>query len=88
MSIRTFTPIFVHLKTRDLISVGYMRYVNATPTAERPTYVALVGLVFQTIYNDDVLAGIENPEDVASGSLFYKLYEDIGDQESSGLVLT
>lgn len=70
------------LTSQDLISEGYLRYVNATSTAERPTYVAPVGLVYRTIYNDDVLAGIENPEDVASGSLFYKLYENGGDHES------
>jgi hypothetical protein len=63
------------LTSQDLIGEGHLRYVNATSTAERPTYVAPVGLVYRTIYNDDVLAGIINPADEASGSLFYQLYE-------------
>jgi hypothetical protein len=32
---------------------GYQQYVAATSTRERPTFLAPVGLVFRTIYNDD-----------------------------------
>jgi hypothetical protein len=67
---------------QELVSEGYLQYVQATSTAERPTYVAPVGLVYRTIYNDDVLRGIENPAHEDSGSLFYKLYEK-GDHHES-----
>ena len=53
------------------LTEGYMRYRDATSTVDRPTYVAPVGLVFQTIHNDMVQEGIE-PTD--AGTLFTSLY--------------
>jgi len=58
---------------------GYLHYVTATSTPDRQTYVAPVGMVFETIYKDQLAAGIERP---AKSSLFYDLY-DKGDHHPS-----
>ncbi|CAB9505953.1 expressed unknown protein [Seminavis robusta] len=70
------------LTSQNLITEGYLRYVEATSTPERPTYCAPVGLVYQSIYLEEKLAGIEEPHKADSGSLFYQLYENGGDHES------
>lgn len=61
---------------------GYGKYVQATSTPRRPTYLVPVGLVFRTIYQDCVAAGIADPTKCHSKSLFYELY-DKGDHHPS-----
>jgi hypothetical protein len=58
---------------------GYKRYVRATSTKSRPTYVAPVGLVFERIYEDIKKAGLDPAEE---GSLFDQLYMEDGSHPS------
>lgn len=64
-----FYPDFPTMQAK--LTEGYMRYNAATTTAERPTFVAPVGLAFETIYEDLIDQGIM-PTD--SGTLFHQLY--------------
>jgi hypothetical protein len=69
---------------QGLLTEGYLRYVQATSTRGRPTYVAPAGLVFETIYNDL----IEQGEDPMQGSsLFWRLYGDGRHPSSTGSYL-
>lgn len=68
-----FQPDFLTMQGK--LTEGYMRYNAATSTDSRPTYVAPVGLVFQTIYQDLVAQGIV-PTD--AGTLFHQLYSGDG----------
>ena len=63
------------LTMQDKITEGYMRYVKETSTSSRPTYVAPVGLVFQTIHNDLIDEGVDPTDE---GSLFHQLYQTDG----------
>jgi len=65
---------------QDKLTEGYMRYVEETSTPERPTYVAPVGLVFQTIHEDLVQQGL-----VPNGgeTLFTALYSGDGSHPSA-----
>jgi hypothetical protein len=69
------------LTMQRYLAEGYMRYVKETYTKqeERQTFVAPVGLVFETIYNDDVEAGLIPTH---PGTLFYELYSDDGSHPS------
>ena len=67
------------LTMQGKLTEGYLRYVQATSTNRRPTYVAPAGLVFQTIRNDLVVQGI-NPSD--PGTLFRQLYQNDGSHPS------
>ena len=69
-----------YLTMQQLLFEGYQRYVAETSTAKRPTYIAPVGLVFRTIYNDLVAAGNDDP--TQPGNIFYDLY-DQGDHHPS-----
>ena len=64
-----FYPDFLTMQGH--LTEGYMRYRSGTSTPERPTFVAPVGLAFQTIHNDLVDQGIM-PTD--AGTLFTQLY--------------
>lgn len=68
------------LTMQQLLLEGYQTYASETSTPSRPTFVAPVGLVFRTIYNDLVAAGNDDP--TRPGSLFYDLY-DKGDHHPS-----
>ena len=67
---------------------GYRQYVAATSTPERPTYLAPVGLVFQTIYSDvqkkntaaASIGGKNNAKDPSEdpSTLFYQLLDAEG----------
>lgn len=61
-----------YLTNQAKLTAGYLKYQEETTTDEWPTYIAPVGLVHQTIYQDCVDQGIEDP--TADGSLFRKLY--------------
>lgn len=74
---RAMYPNF--LTMQKLLTEGYRRYWQATTTAERPTYIAPVGLVFETIYRDIEKRG-EDP--TAKGTLFYDLYVRDGSHPS------
>jgi len=52
---------------------GYKRFVATLTTPERPVYLAPVGLVFETIY-DDLQAAGKDP--TADGTIFKALYND------------
>ncbi|CAB9524770.1 expressed unknown protein [Seminavis robusta] len=66
-------PDFETMQAR--ITTGYYKYVNATTTASRRTYVAPAGLVFETIYNDEIDQGIDP---LSFGTLFRSLYQADG----------
>ena len=63
-----------YLTMQEMITEGYMRYVQACSTSSRPVFVSPVGLVFQTIYNDLVRQDVNPPDE---GTLFNRLY--VGD---------
>ena len=63
------------LTMQEYLTEGYMRYMDAASTPERPAYLAPVGIVFQTIHNDLVDQGI-TPTD--PDTLFTKLYTGDG----------
>lgn len=67
------------LAMQDHLAIGYNRYKDVTSTSSRPTYVAPVGLVFKTIYNDEVDAG---GDPLGSASLFQSLYAGDGQHPS------
>ncbi|CAB9524777.1 expressed unknown protein [Seminavis robusta] len=50
---------------------GYLQYISATSTPASPTFVAPVGLVFETIYNDCLNANIDPLSD---DCLFSRLF--------------
>ena len=60
-----------------LLTEGYREYRDATSTPERPTYIAPVGLVFRTIYNDCKMAN-----GLGGSSLFHQLYVRDGSHPS------
>jgi hypothetical protein len=68
-----------YLTMQSKITDGYLHYVKATSTPDRPSFVAPVGLVFQTIYNE-ILAKREDP--AKAGSLFHELYHRDGSHPS------
>lgn len=70
-------PNFLTMQSK--ITAGYLHYVAATSTPDRPSFVAPVGLVFQTIYND-ILANGHDP--TLPGSLFHELYNRDGSHPS------
>ncbi|CAB9502158.1 expressed unknown protein [Seminavis robusta] len=74
-----YYPDFLTMQGK--LTEGYMRYVAASSTPERPTYAAPVGLVFQTIYNDHVAEGI-TPEERNPDTLFSSLYTGDGSHPS------
>lgn len=61
------------------LNQGYENYLEATSTPERPTFVAPVGLVFESIYMD-IKGRKEDP--LNENSLFYKLYREDGSHPS------
>jgi hypothetical protein len=61
------------------LTEGYLHYVQRTSTPKRPTYVAPVGLVFETIYNDILHEGHDPTE---RSSLFSRLYWKDGSHPS------
>jgi hypothetical protein len=63
------------LVMQDKLREGYMKFVDATTTNTRRTYVAPAGLVFETIYNDE-------PDPLADGTLFRSLYQQDGSHPS------
>lgn len=67
------------LTMQNLLTEGYRRYWKATTTKDRPTYIAPVGLVFETIYKDIAKIG-EDP--TSRGTLFYDLYVSDGSHPS------
>jgi hypothetical protein len=68
-----------YLTMQSKITAGYLHYVAATSTSDRPSFVAPVGLVFQSIYNE-ILAKGEDP--TKAGSLFHDLYNRDGSHPS------
>jgi hypothetical protein len=71
------------VKMQQKLTQGYRRYQNATSTMQRPTYIAPVGLVFQTIYNDLIQGDtttLVHPTD--DGTLFSDLYSSDGSHPS------
>ena len=62
---------------QDKLTEGYMRFVQETSTPERPTFVAPVGLVFQTIFEDGSLFNTEGV------TLFAALYSGDGSHPSA-----
>lgn len=67
------------LTMQDKLEEGYRQYQEATTTPSRPTYIAPVGLVFKTIYMDELNAGNEPP---GQDSLFRALYRGDGSHPS------
>ena len=69
------------LTMQSLLTEGYQQFWQATTTTtqEQPTYIAPVGLVFQTIYHDSKRRG-EDP--TVKGSLFFDLYAGDGSHPS------
>jgi len=74
-------PDYMTMQAR--ITKGYFEYVKATSTPERPTYVAPVGLVFQSIYQDELQkhGPNYNPSN-STESFFYQLYDVDGSHPS------
>ena len=70
-------PTFLTMQQK--LAEGYRRYQNATSTRQRPTYIAPVGLVFQTIYNDLIQNQVDPTND---GTLFSSLYSPDGSHPS------
>jgi hypothetical protein len=68
------------LTMQQKLTEGYKRYQNATSTQQRPTYMAPVGLVFQTIYNDLMIQNEVDPTE--DGTLFSSLYSPDGSHPS------
>lgn len=68
------------LTMQALLSEGYLGYVAATSTDERPSWVAPVGAAFQAVYEAD-LAAARDP--LAAGSDFAALYQEDGSHPSA-----
>jgi parallel beta-helix repeat protein len=64
---------------QDRLEVGYLAYAENLSAADRPAYVAPVGMAFKYIH-DDILGRGGNPLKV--GSLFYSLYSTDGSHPS------
>ena len=64
---------------QEKLTEGYRRFVEATSTSDRPTYMAPVGLVFKTIHDDIANTGKDPTED---NTLFSKLYDGDGSHPS------
>ena len=64
---------------QSLLTEGYRRFWHATATTTQPTYMAPVGLVFETIYHDNKEQGKDPAE---KGSLFFDLYSRDGSHPS------
>ena len=73
----TVYPDFLTMQKK--LADGYLHYVSATSTTDHPSYLAPVGLVFQTIYNDISAQG-QDPK--SEGSLFHSLYARDGSHPS------
>lgn len=63
------------LTMQDKLEEGYRRYQEATSTASRPTFIAPVGLVFKTIFMDELNTGTEP---TSRDTLFRSLYTGDG----------
>ncbi|CAB9502156.1 expressed unknown protein [Seminavis robusta] len=70
------------LTHNQAIYEGYLLYIHATSTPDRPTYLAPVGLVFETIYNDCLTQDPESREPGSYNSLFARLYGNDGYHQS------
>ena len=64
---------------QTLLTEGYQHYRQATTTKDRKTYIAPVGLVFETIYHDVISRG-DDP--TVPGNLFFDLYAGDGSHPS------
>jgi hypothetical protein len=68
------------LTMQGLLTVGYKRFQSATSTPQRPTYIAPIGLVFRTIYNDMIN---DKSSPTNDGTLFSNLYSQDGSHPST-----
>ena len=64
---------------QELLTAGYLRYVDTNTTSERTVWVAPCGLAWQATYNA-ILADGGDP--LADGSLFERLYSSDGSHPS------
>jgi hypothetical protein len=71
-------PDFLTMQGR--LTEGYKNYVDDTSTADRPTFLAPVGLAFQAAYEQTASTGAD-PLD--PDGLFYQLYSSDGSHPSS-----
>lgn len=71
---------------QDLLTEGYLRYVETTSTTARPTWVAPAGLAFSLAHADTAAA---TGDALATDGLFWQLYSDDGSHPSmAGSYLT